>query len=122
MSGLSWLKRRGPCRVETRVLDKWHVVAVSGKFAAGGAETRFNDEIRQVLGSGARRIVVDLRDAGLSDDSVASAAKNAYRQAKSRGTEMRFVVHPGRAGGYYHMAGLEMEIPTYAHLDGAIEI
>jgi hypothetical protein len=38
---------------------------------------------------------------------------------------MRFVVPPGKAGGYYHMAGLEMTIPTFTRLEGlggAIEI
>ena len=35
---------------------------------------------------------------------------------------MRFVVQPGRAGGFYHMAGLEMTIPTYSRLHGAIEM
>jgi hypothetical protein len=34
---------------------------------------------------------------------------------------MRFVVMPGRAGGFYHMAGLELAIPTYHRLGGAIE-
>jgi anti-anti-sigma regulatory factor len=108
--------------VETRVLDDWHIVVVRGRFVAGEPEKKFLDEIRQVLGSGARRVVVDLTGASLADDSVATAATDAYRQAKTRGTEIRFVVQPGKAGGYYHMAGLEMMIPTYAHLDGAIQI
>ena len=56
------------------------------------------------------------------DDSVATAASEAYHKARARGVDMRFVVQPGRAGGYYHMAGLEMNIPTYSRLTGAIEI
>ncbi len=89
---------------------------------AGVAEEKFREGIDAVLRSGARHIVIDLRDSLLADDSVATAARDAYHRAKVAGVEMRFVVPPGKAGGYYHMAGLEMMIPTYARLTGAIEI
>ena len=58
----------------------------------------------------------------MSDESVASAATAAYHKARGQGVDMRFVVQPGRAGGFYHMAGLEMTIPTYSRLHGAIEM
>jgi hypothetical protein len=122
MTGLSWLRRLGPCRIETRTLGGWMVVEVRGKFVAGPPEKRFREEIDQVLGSGARRVVIDLTRSFLADDSVASAAPEAYHKAKAAGAEMRFVVQPGSGGGYYHMAGLEMTIPTFNRLTGAIEI
>lgn len=122
MPGLGWLRRRGPCHIETRSLDDWKVLQVRGKFVAGVPEQHFRDAVDGVLQSGARKVVVDLRDSLLADDSVAAAAQEAYHKAKVAGVDMRFVVSPGAAGGYYHMAGLEMTIPTYARLTGAIEI
>ncbi len=122
MAGLTWLRRIGTCRIRTRSLGDWTVMEVSGKFVAGPAEKRFQDEVDQLLRSGARRVVVDLSNSQLSDDSVASAAPEAYHKARAAGAEMRFVVQPGARGGYYHMAGLEMTIPTYHRLTGAIEL
>jgi hypothetical protein len=122
MTGLSWLRRLGPCRIETRTLGGWKVVEVRGKFVAGHPERLFQDAIDQLLQSGARRVVIDLSNSLLADESVASAAPEAYHKARAAGAEMRFVVQPGKAGGFYHMAGLEMTIPTYNRLTGAIEI
>jgi anti-anti-sigma regulatory factor len=122
MAGLTWLRRIGPCRIRTRSLGDWTVVEVSGKFVAGPAERKFREEVDQLLSSGARRVVVDLSRSQLADDSVASAAPEAYHKARAAGAEMRFVVRPGSRGGYYHMAGLEMTIPTFHQLAGAMEI
>jgi len=122
MTGLSWLRRRGPCHIETRDMASWQVVHVKGKFVAGEPEKKFREAVDTVLQSGALRVVVDLTESLLADDSVASAAAEAYHKAREKGIDMRFVVQPGRAGGYYHMAGLEMNIPTYSRLTGAIEI
>ncbi len=67
-------------------------------------------------------IVVDLTQAHLADDSVASAAHAAHHRARIAGAEFKVVVQPGRGGGYYHMAGLELTIPTFSQLGGAIEL
>lgn len=122
MTGLSWLRRRGPYQIETRSLAEWHVMHVRGRFAAGEPEKKFQETLDDLLRSGAQRVVIDLSDSLLEDDSVAGAAAEAYHKARARGVDMRFVVQPGRAGGYYHMAGLEMTIPTFARLNGAIDI
>jgi STAS domain-containing protein len=122
MTGLSWLRRRGPCHIETRDMAGYQVVHVKGKFVAGEPEKKFREAVDGVLRTGASRVVVDLTDSLLADDSVATAASEAYHKAREKGVDMRFVVQPGRAGGYYHMAGLEMNIPTFSRLNGAIEI
>jgi len=122
MTGLSWLRRRGPYHIETRSLAEWQVMHVRGKFSAGEPEKKFLETVDDLLRSGAQRVVVDLSESLLSDDSVASAAVAAYHKARAQGVDMRFVVQPGKAGGFYHMAGLEMTIPTFARLNGAIEI
>ena len=121
MRALSWLKRRGPCQVVTRSLGDWKVVEVHGKFSVGEPEAMFRREFASVLNGGARRVVVDLTRSHLADDAVAAAAPEAYHMAKAAGAEIRFVVMPGSAGGYYHLAGLELAIPTYSRLGGAIE-
>jgi hypothetical protein len=77
--------------------------------------------VDQVLDQGNRRVVVDLTRSHMGDESVATAAPAAYHRARTRGADMRFVVMPGRGGGFYHMAGLELAIPTYTRLGGAIE-
>jgi len=121
MRALAWLKRHGPCQIKTHSLGDWKVVEVRGKFSAGDPEEKFRREVDAVLSSGAKRVVVDLTRSLLSDDSVAAAAPEAYHKAKAVGADIRFVVRPGEAGGYYHMAGLELAIPTYTRLGGAIE-
>jgi anti-anti-sigma regulatory factor len=121
MKALFWLKRRGHCTISRRTLGDWQVLEVRGKFAAGEPEQRFRQEVDSILETGARRVVVDLTRSHLADESVATAAPEAYHKARSRGADMRFVVMPGRAGGYYHMAGLELAIPTYSRLGGAID-
>jgi anti-anti-sigma regulatory factor len=121
MKALFWLKRHGRCKIQRRTLGEWQVIEVSGRFAAGEPEKQFHQEVDSLLGSGALRVVVDLTRSHLSDESVATAAPAAYHRAKARGADMRFVVMPGRAGGFYHMAGLELAIPTYHRLGGAIE-
>ncbi|MBI4168699.1 MAG: STAS domain-containing protein [Acidobacteria bacterium] len=122
MTPLSWFRRRGLCRIESRSLGGWWVLEVRGKFAAGTPEKRFLEEVDSLLRSGARRVVIDLTGSHFADDTVASAAPEAYHKARAAGAEMRFVVLPGKAGGYYHMAGLEMTIPTFPKLEGAIEV
>lgn len=122
MTGLTWLRRRGPCHIETRSMADWQILRVRGKFVAGGPEKRFLESVDGLLRSGARRVVVDLSESLLADDSVATAAAEAYHKARAQGVDIRFVVQPGRAGGFYHMAGLEMTIPTFSRLTGAIEI
>lgn len=122
MRALSWLKRHGPCQIRTHDMGDWKVVEVRGKFAAGEPEAKFQREVDAVLSSGARRVVVDLTRSLLADDTVASAAPVAYHKARKVGADIRFVVMPGEAGGYYHMAGLELAIPTYTRLGGAIEL
>jgi len=120
MTGLSWFTRRGPFRIDTRALGEWKVLQVRGRFMGSGPEERFHQQVSDVLNSGARRVVVDLSQSHLGDDTVATAAAEAYHRAKVAGTELRFVVLPGKAGGYYHMAGLEMTIPTFGTLQDAI--
>ncbi len=122
MTGLSWVKRRGPYHIETRSLAEWQVMHVRGKFAAGEPQKKFMEAVDDLLRSGAQRVVVDLSESLLSDDSVATSAVEAYHKARAHGVDIRFVVQPGKAGGFYHMAGLEMTIPTFARLNGAIEI
>ena len=121
MRALSWFKRRGPCQIQTRTLGDWKVLEVRGKFSAGDPEALFRREVDAILQGGARRVVVDLTRSYLSDDTVASCAPEAYHKARAVGADIRFVVMPGRAGGFYHMAGLELAIPTYTRLGGAIE-
>ena len=121
MQALAWLQRRRRCQIRTRNLGEWKVVEVRGRFAAGETESLFRQTVDSVLDEGAQRVVIDLTRSHLGDDSVAAAAPEAFHKARSRGAEMRFVVMPGRAGGYYHMAGLELAIPTYTRLGGAIE-
>jgi hypothetical protein len=120
MGGLSWLKKRGPFRIDTRALGDWKVVEVRGRFMGSGPEERFHRQVNDVLKSGARRVVVDLSQSLLGDDTVAGAAAEAYHKARVAGTDLRFVVLPGKAGGYYHMAGLEMTIPTFGTIQDAI--
>ena len=122
MTGLTWLRRRGPCHLETRSMADWQILQVRGKFVSGEPEKKFRETVDGLLQSGARKVVIDLTESLLADDSVATAAAEAYHKAREKGVEMRFVVQPGRAGGYYHMAGLEMTIPTFSRLNGAIEI
>jgi len=100
----------------------WQILQVRGKFVSGEPEKKFRETVDGLLQSGARKVVIDLTESLLADDSVATAAAEAYHKAREKGVEMRFVVQPGRAGGYYHMAGLEMTIPTFSRLNGAIEI
>jgi anti-anti-sigma regulatory factor len=121
MSGMSWFHRRGACRIQTRNVGQWHILEVHGKFVSGDPEKRFLAAIDQILDAGARQLVVDLTGADLSDDVAATAASDAYHRGRAAGAEMRFVVRPGRGGGYYHMAGLEMSIPTFSRLNGAID-
>ena len=122
MTGLMWFKRRGPCAVTTRMYGDWLVLDVQGKFVAGIPEKKLLEAIEKAVAGGARRVVIDLTAALLADESVAQAAPAAYHLARIRGVDLRFVVPPGRAGGFYHMAGLEMHIPTYQRLNGAIEM
>jgi anti-anti-sigma regulatory factor len=122
MTGLTWLRRRGPCHLETRSMADWQILQVRGKFVSGEPEKKFLEMVDGLLQSGARKVVIDLTESLLADDSVATAAAEAYHKAREKGVEMRFVVQPGKAGGYYHMAGLEMTIPTFSRLTGAIEI
>ena len=122
MRALSWLKRHGPCRIRTHSLGDWKVVEVRGKFFAGEPEEKLHREVDAVLSGGARRLVVDLTHSLLADESVATAAPAVYHKARAAGADVRFIVMPGRAGGYYHMAGLELALPTYTRLGGAIEL
>jgi len=100
----------------------WQVLHVRGKFFAGEPEKKFTEMVDGLLRTGVRRVIVDLSESLLADDSVATAAAAVYHKARQQGVDMRFVVQPGRAGGFYHMAGLEMTIPTYSRLNGAIEM
>ena len=121
MTGLTWLRRRGPCHIETRSMADWQILQVRGRFVSGEPHKKFLAAADGLLQSGARRVVVDLTESLLADDSVASAATEVYHKAREKGVEIRFIVQPGQAGGYYHMAGLELAIPTYHRLGGAIE-
>lgn len=122
MASTSWLKRHGPCTIETRILGEWMILEVVGKFTAGPPEMQFMDAIERALESDTVGIVVDFTHAWLADDAVASAAAAAHHKARLAGAGMKVVVPPGRAGGYYHMAGLELSIPTFSQLGGAIEL
>jgi len=117
-----WLKRHGAFRMSTRSIGRWSVIEVSGKFTAGLPEAAFIGAIEKIIASGTRRIVVDLTRAHLADEAIASAAPAAHHMIVMADGEMKFVVLPGRAGGYYHMAGLEMTLPTFTRLGGAIEL
>ena len=121
MRALAWLRRHRKCEIQTRTVGDWTVVEVRGRFLAGAAEEMFHDRVDKVLDEGKRRVVVDLTRSHMGDESVATAAPAAYHRARTRGADMRFVVMPGREGGFYHMAGLELAIPTYTRLGGAIE-
>jgi anti-anti-sigma regulatory factor len=116
------LKRHGPCHIETRILGEWTILEVTGKFTAGPPEMQFMDAIERALESATTGIVVDFTHALLADDAVASAAAAAHHKARRAGAGMKVVVPPGKAGGYYHMAGLELSIPTFSQLGGAIEL
>ncbi len=122
MAPAPWLKRHGPCQIETRTLGEWTVLEVSGKFTVGPPELKFMDAIDRVLALGATHIVVDLTRATLADEAVTNAAPAAHHKARMAGAILKFVVLPGRAGGYYHMAGLELTLPTFTRLGGAIEL
>lgn len=121
MRALAWFRKHRRCEIQTRTVGDWTIVEVRGKFISGEAEELFHHRVDRVLEEGKRRVVVDLTRSYMADDSVATAAPAAYHRARSQGADMRFVVMPGRGGGYYHMAGLELAIPTYSRLGGAID-
>lgn len=118
----SWLKRHGPCQIGSRKVGEWTILEVTGKFTSGEPEKQFQQAVDSALNDGVRHIVIDLSGAGLADDSVATAAPEAFHKARLKGAELRCVVPPGKAGGCYHMAGLELTIPTFARLAGAIDL
>ncbi len=118
----SWLKRYGAYQIDSRKIGEWTVLEVTGKFTAGEPEKQFRQAIDNALNDGDRHIVIDLSGAYLADDSVAPAATEAHHKARLKGAVLRCVVPPGKAGSYYHMAGLELTIPTFARLGGAIDI
>ncbi len=118
----SWLKRYGAYQIDSRKVGEWTVLEVTGKFTAGEPEKQFRQAIDSALNDGDRHIVIDLSGSHLADDSIATAATEAHHKARLKGAELRCVVPPGRAGSYYHMAGLELSIPTFARLGGAIDI
>ena len=122
MAPTPWFKRHGQFRISNRTIGRWTVIEVSGKFIAGPPATEFLNAIEQALASGSRRIVADLTAATLVDDAIAAAAPAAYHKVIMAGGLMKFVVLPGKAGGYYHMAGLELTLPTFTRLGGAIEL
>ena len=121
MTAFAWFRRRRRCQIQTRTVGEWTILEVRGRFASGESEKLFRDRVDDLLDGGSRRVVVDLTRSHLADESVAAAAPEAYHKARSKGADMRFVVMPGRAGGFYHMAGLELAIPTYTRLGGAID-
>ncbi|HXH27829.1 MAG TPA: hypothetical protein VNL37_02225 [Candidatus Polarisedimenticolia bacterium] len=121
MSGMSWFRRYGPCRVESRRIGQWHILEVQGKLLPGDPEKKFLSAVEGLLATGARQLVIDLTGTDLSDDVSATVASEAYHRGRAAGVDMRFVVRPGRGGGCYHMAGLEMTIPTFSRLNGAID-
>src|SRR2546427_12877838 len=82
MTGLAWLRRRGPCCIETRALSDWQVVHVKGKFVAGEPEKKFLAAVDGLLQSRAARVVVDLTASLLAGDSVATGAPAAHDQAR----------------------------------------
>ena len=65
--------------------------------------------------------MADRTRATLADEAVTNAAPTAHHKARMTGADLKFVVLPGKAGGYYHMAGLELSLPTFTRLGGAIE-
>ncbi len=71
---------------------------------------------------GGRHIVIDLSGAYLADDSVATTATETHHKMRMKGAELRCVVSPGKAGRYYHMAGLELTLPTFTRLGGPIDL
>ena len=78
MTSTSWLKRHGPCHIETRTVGEWTILEVSGKFIAGPPEMLFMDTIDRVLATETTGIVVDLTGATLADDAIATAARTAW--------------------------------------------
>jgi len=122
MSSTPWFTRHGSFGIATRSIGRWTVLEISGKFTSGPPEIEFGKAVDEALASGSKRIVVDLTRATLADDSIASAAPAAHHRMVMAGGEMKFVVLPGKAGGYYHMAGLELTLPTFTRLGGAIEL
>lgn len=122
MAPTPWFKRHGQFRISNRLIGRWTVLEVCGKFTVGPPTSEFQNAVDQALASGSRRIVVDLTAATLADDSIAGAAPAAHHKVVMAGGVMKFVVLPGKAGGYYHMAGLELTLPTFTRLGGAIEL
>src|SRR2546422_9145785 len=111
MTGLTWLRRRGPCHIQTRSMADWQILQVRGKFVSGEPHKKFLEAADEVLKSGARRVVVDLTESLLADDSVAYAATEVSHKAREKVVDVRFVVQPGQAGGDYQQSGLERTSP-----------
>src|SRR3989442_4482565 len=120
MTGLTWLRRRGPWHIETRSMADWQILQVRGKFVSGEPHKRFLEAADGLLQSGARRVVVDPTESLLADDSAASAATEGYPKAREKGAEIRFIVQPGQAARCRPKARPDITHPTLSSRYGAL--
>ncbi len=108
-------------KANVRHHGKVTVVDLSGKITIGEGDIKLRQAVNAILDEGRKNVVLNLGGVSYMDSAGIGELVACYKRAREKGADMRFVVRPGKAGGYYHMAGLEMNIPTFPRLTGAME-
>ena len=77
--------------IASREVDGVNVLDLSGRITLGEGSVQLRDAIRDLIGQGQRRILLDLGDVNYIDSSGLGELVSAYTTAKNQGANLKLL-------------------------------
>lgn len=96
------------------------ILDLKGKITIGAAEEALRDHIHKVLGAGATKVVLNLKDVTTIDSSGVGELVSAYTSAMNRGAKIKLAVLPPKINDILTITQLITVFDVYDTEDEAI--
>jgi anti-sigma B factor antagonist len=107
--------------VNVRQRDDVNVLDLKGRITIGSGEVALRNAVQEVLNSGAKKVLINMKDVSTIDSSGIGELVSAYTTATNRGAKLRLANLPAKVTDILTITQLITVFDVYDSEDAAIQ-
>ena len=107
--------------VNVRQRDDVNILDLKGRITIGSGEVALRNAVQEVLNSGAKKVLINMKDVSTIDSSGIGELVSAYTTATNRGAKLRLANLPAKVTDILTITQLITVFDVYDSEDAAIQ-
>lgn len=107
--------------VNVRQRDDVSILDLKGRITIGSGEVALRNAVQEVLNSGAKKVLINMKDVSTIDSSGIGELVSAYTTATNRGAKLRLANLPAKVSDILTITQLITVFDVYDSEDAAIQ-